>query len=74
MNASALEAVLARLTTRPADLRNLPTIVFPAPLTSTIEELGGFLTRERSASVPTVRLAGETEPARNGAAVTADSR
>jgi regulator of protease activity HflC (stomatin/prohibitin superfamily) len=50
------------------------TIVFPSPLMSTIEELGGFLTRERSASVPTVRLARETEPARNGGAVTADSR
>jgi hypothetical protein len=69
----------------PLQLRNLQTlveigvdrnttIVLPAPLMSTIEELGGFLTRERSASVPTVRLAGETEPARNGGAVTADSR
>jgi regulator of protease activity HflC (stomatin/prohibitin superfamily) len=47
------------------------TIVFPAPLMSTVEELRGFLSRETTATTPVVEPNGEIEPARNGGAVAA---
>jgi regulator of protease activity HflC (stomatin/prohibitin superfamily) len=47
------------------------TIVFPAPLMSTVEELRGFLSRETTATTPVVGPPGEIEPARNGGAAVA---
>jgi hypothetical protein len=44
------------------------TIVFPAPLMSTVQELGSFLTREQTATAPAGRV-DEIQPARNGGAV-----
>jgi regulator of protease activity HflC (stomatin/prohibitin superfamily) len=41
------------------------TVVFPAPLMSTIEELGAFLAREAAAASPTPRS--DVEPAADGA-------
>jgi regulator of protease activity HflC (stomatin/prohibitin superfamily) len=38
------------------------TVVFPAPLMSTIEALNGFLTRERAAVIPTAGAAGAQRP------------
>jgi regulator of protease activity HflC (stomatin/prohibitin superfamily) len=45
------------------------TIVFPAPLMSTIEELGTFFAREKTASTPVAGLPAATGPARNGETV-----
>jgi hypothetical protein len=42
------------------------TVVFPAPLMSTIAELGSFLAREQAAASP------PSLPAANGTAVTSD--
>ena len=50
------------------------TIVFPAPLMSTVEELRGFLSRETTAAAPVVGPNGEIEPARNGGVVAADRK
>jgi hypothetical protein len=50
------------------------TIVFPAPLMSTVEELRGFLSRETTATTPVVEPSGEIELARNGGAVAADRK
>jgi hypothetical protein len=36
------------------------TIMFPAPLMSTIEEIGAFLSREAAAAVPRPPATGET--------------
>ena len=47
------------------------TIVFPAPLMSTVEELRGFLSRETTATAPVVGPRGEIEPAHNGGPVAA---
>jgi hypothetical protein len=44
------------------------TIVFPAPLMSTIEELGTFPAREKTAAAPLAGLPAAVEPARNGGA------
>jgi regulator of protease activity HflC (stomatin/prohibitin superfamily) len=50
------------------------TIVFPAPLMSTVEELRGFLSQESTATTPFVGPRGEIEPAHNGGAATADRK
>jgi hypothetical protein len=48
------------------------TIMFPAPLMSTIEEIGAFLSREAAAAVPGLPATGDTstptvgEPEPNG--------
>ena len=47
------------------------TIVFPAPLMSTVEELGTFLAREKTASGSAVIPTVEIEPAHNGGTVAA---
>jgi regulator of protease activity HflC (stomatin/prohibitin superfamily) len=50
------------------------TVVFPAPLMSTIEELGGFLAREAAAAgTPTPSPAPPTVPAGRGPATETDS-
>jgi hypothetical protein len=42
--------------------------MFPAPLMSTVEELGTFLAREKTASRPVATPMVEVGPARNGGA------
>ena len=43
------------------------TVVFPAPLMSTIEELGSFLAREKAATAPAlVGADGKPDPAAGG--------
>jgi hypothetical protein len=54
------------------------TVVFPAPLMSTIGELGAFLAREAVAagvapSAPTARITSETEPLPNGKPITSST-
>jgi regulator of protease activity HflC (stomatin/prohibitin superfamily) len=44
------------------------TVVFPAPLMSTIAELGAFIAREQAAATPAVPAAGNGKPARIAAA------
>jgi hypothetical protein len=44
------------------------TVVFPAPLMSTIEELGNFLAREAAAATPSQPPAPATLPAANAPA------
>jgi len=44
------------------------TVVFPAPLMSTIAELGAFIAREQAAASPAVPAAGNGKPARIAAA------
>jgi regulator of protease activity HflC (stomatin/prohibitin superfamily) len=44
------------------------TVVFPAPLMSTIQELGAFISREKTASAPVPPAPGPPAPATNGGA------
>jgi hypothetical protein len=44
-------------------------VVVPAPLVSTIQELGGFLAKETAAATPEVPARGNGEPAAGGRAV-----
>ncbi len=45
------------------------TVVFPAPLMSTIQELGAFLAREKSAAVAAAPLAEAVPAGANGGTV-----
>jgi hypothetical protein len=46
------------------------TVVFPAPLMTTIAELGSFLTREQAAATPpATAITPVLQPAANGSAV-----
>jgi hypothetical protein len=52
------------------------TVVFPAPLMTTIAELGSFLARESEAASPSGSISGKAPmpaPATNGAALAADT-
>ncbi len=49
------------------------TVVFPAPLMTTIAELGAFIAREQAAATPAVPAAGNAMPARTAAAANGSS-